>query len=353
MTYSCNTCDMTAWLNGSLTCVLNVNPGDDAMKCTDNAAGTQFAMLSGNLAAIGMYWQEAEADRLAYAVCQAKTKAECENTLKTLVPKYILPVVDAEARKSANRSIGVSREAVTHVFEQLVNGKYNPFKGHFESWCRRVVQNYHVDICRQDVKHEKLHEKMIDERRFQPLDLQGDEKSPANEQSDRLCDSVKQITSAAGWEPRGKINYLPVFLLELRRVLAMKLLQTRKDDFRLSVNIDITPGFIMDAVCRMVPWTPAQDRMIVREECPALAAIWRCVEARLTAGNVPAADLVIKSIVAAGGTQLSRDTWYQWSHRAVELAQQLAPDANWELFGHWFSTGRRHRPAGRVVAVAV
>ena len=273
-----------------------------------------------------MDWQDLEADRLAYTVYYGVTEAERKNSLETLVNRYILPVVDAEARKPVNRVLGVSRDAVTHVFEQLARGGYNHLKGHFKPWCRRVVQNYHVDVFRRTNKHKPLQENMIDERIANPLDLQADFKLLANEPSDRLRDSVKQIASAAGWKRHGKTNYLPVFLLELRRVLAMKLLQTCKDDPRLSLSIDITPEFIIDVVRCMVIWTPAQDRMKVREGYPTLGDIWSGIEAELAAGNMPTVDLVIKNIVAAGGTKISRDTWYQRSHRAVELAQQLVPD---------------------------
>jgi len=232
----------------------------------------------------------------------------------------------------------VREGGVSHLFEQVSQGKWNPRGGHFRGWAWRVLKNFGLQAARDmQSRHADL--------RYGPGTVLSDPPDPCSERWDsgshghwtwkeashhcrRLLDGV-----ALGLkQPKGQINYFAVFLLELRRATTTSFAKA------LHVSVD---GDIAEYAADYVPWHEHEQRLRIREEYATLSEIWSGLVNRLADHDkaLQMRDLceLISSQAHDPSASLSVASMIKLSQRARQQICDRMDPQQWETwFAHWW-----------------
>jgi len=207
--------------------------------------------------------------------------------------------------------------------------KYNPAEGGFRGWCVKVVRNNALDKVRHLNRDALGHTStgiFLETKDARAGVTQGEEKlSEIVERVRGLCDLVAK-------QPKGKIDYFSVLLVQIRWVVAERI---RKGLSEWELEGLGKPSEIVEF---LLPWTEEESQRRFREGWPRIAEIWEAMAVVMTQTDRALSFTQFQELLEKRhpeAVDLRADVWHQWVRRAKKAAQSLIGPGDWDqCLGH-------------------
>lgn len=232
----------------------------------------------------------------------------------------------------------VKEAGVSHLFEQVRAGKWNPLGGHFRGWAWRVLKNVGLQAARTaQNRRVNLHYDPVSRLNEVPDPRSARQPWGSHEQwtweeASQHCRKLLDEVAADLVQHEGRVNYFAVFLLELRRAVTTSFAKA------LHRPAD---GDIADYAADYLPWHAYERKLSIREQYATLGQIWDIVVERLSERDLvlqmPEMCELISSLAQDPSSSLTVANMTKLSQRARHHVCERMDPQQWETwFAHWW-----------------
>lgn len=272
---------------------------------------------------------------LAQRVLSPRQTGEQGRAIQLLWELHAEPIAQKVASRYRN-CVGPEfvGNAFGHLWEKLIEGKYDWRRGSFKGWWRTVLTNQARDAW--DAMHAG--------RPSVPLTEGMDPAAPPPAENadtvlealkERLADTRRAMDALSDrQELRSQVNYYAVFLIELRRALVSRLRKANLIPGLGSLCVRWKTMRDSDVLDQLLPWRDEERPLAFRPDLNDLADLWDRLRPLI---DQPPHDLGAEALCARitsrasqAGEAVTRDVWYNWKRHLRSKLAQIGVAAKWE-----------------------
>lgn len=237
--------------------------------------------------------------------------AQRRPTTQEAVTSILNAAVVVGSRFSWRVAEDLQGKCLDHVLRKL--DRYQPDKGNFDAWCRRVLHRLALDLCPH---HARL--------QCGEFDDHPDPGEPTPADHDRFRKLRAVLDRLAAVRHRMRFDPYAVLLLHLRLKAARRLARL----FRRRASSPGEPPSLL--LAERLPWTDADASRRPHAGLPRLGDLWNELTPLLDRPPhaITGHDLV-RLMISEGSSKCQRSRWAQWCRRASEWARKLLGDDVW------------------------
>ncbi|MCS6849723.1 MAG: hypothetical protein NZ700_00970 [Gemmataceae bacterium] len=262
-----------------------------------------------------------------------KTRDEAWNVLIPTIEKIAESTIRCKfpGAKEGHSHWAAVQDAVSLIWQKLdpvASGgqpKYDPAKGRFQSWAKRVIHNHLITLCRQTKpsKAAKTDDE-LEEHVPEPPNTREEDVDIWDKRWEELLKLLNRL--GVDMKPTSQgTDYFAVLLLRLRLALAERIEEKQVKELQWHEYS------FSDFLERLLPWSDADTERRFQSDWPTLREIWQDIKECF---DQPPFSLdgrgLCQRLSALRGSPVAPDLWHQWVRRAKTQAQKHASN-DWAI----------------------